>query len=74
MKEAILVLGFVVTFMGGFAYGSLNHYVDNIDHCTSYTKSGVTWVGYRAISEDYERRCFWLESRFPYRVQQGVER
>jgi len=42
-------------------------------HCTSYTKSGVKWIGYRAISDDYDRRCFWLEERFPYRVQQGVE-
>jgi hypothetical protein len=64
---------FVFAFLGGFAYGSLNHYVDKMTDCTSYTKSGVTWVGYRAISDDYERRCFWLEDRFPYRVQQGVE-
>lgn len=73
MKEALLVLGFVVTFMGGFAYGSLNHYVDNIDHCTTYRQGITTWVGYRAISEDYDRRCFWLEDRFPYRVRQGIE-
>ena len=73
MKDALLVLGFVLTFMGGFAYGSLAHYVDNIDHCTTYRQGATTWVGYRAISEDYDRRCFWLEERFPYRVQQGVE-
>jgi len=64
---------FIFAFLGGFAYGSMNHYVDKMTDCTSYTKSGVTWVGYRAISDDYERRCFWLENRFPYRVQQGVE-
>ena len=75
MKEALLVLGFVVTFMGGFAYGSIASYVDKMTHCTTYTaKNGVKWVGYRAISDDYDRRCFWLEERFPYRFQQGVER
>lgn len=74
MRDFVLTIGFVFTFMGGYAYGSLAHYVDNIDHCITYTKSGVTWVGYRAISEDNDRRCFWLESRFPNRVRQGVER
>lgn len=75
MRDALLVLGFVVTFMGGFAYGSIASYVDKMTHCTTYTaKNGVKWVGYRAISDDYDRRCFWLEERFPYRVQQGVER
>lgn len=64
---------FIFAFMGGFAYGSLNHYVDNITHCTSYTQSGVKWIGYRAISDEYDRRCFWLEDRFPNRVRQGVE-
>lgn len=65
---------FVFAFMGGFAYGSLNHYVDNMTHCTTYTaRNNVKWIGYRAISDDYDRRCFWLEDRFPYRVQQGVE-
>lgn len=74
MKEALLVLGFVVTFMGGFAYGSMAAYVDKMTHCTTYTaRNGVKWVGYRAISDDYDRRCFWLEERFPYRVSQGVE-
>lgn len=74
MREALLTLGFVFTFMGGFAYGSLSSYVDKMDHCPSYKQSGVTWVGYRAISDDYDRRCFWLEQRFPNRVRQGVER
>jgi hypothetical protein len=73
VRDFLLTLLFVFVFMGGFAYGSLNHYVDNMTHCTSYTKSGVKWIGYRAISDDYDRRCFWLEERFPYRVQQGVE-
>ena len=57
-------------FFGGYAYGSLANYVDNIDHCTSYKG----WTGYRAISEENTRRCFWLEYKFPYRVRQGVER
>lgn len=67
MKYVIL---FLFSFFGGFAYGSLAHYVDNIDHCTSYKG----WTGYKAISDNYERRCFWLENKFPYRVKQGVER
>lgn len=74
MRDFLLTLLFVFVFMGGFAYGSLNHYVDNMTHCTTYTaRNGVKWIGYRAISDDYNRRCFWLEERFPYRVQQGEE-
>ena len=65
---------FVFAFMGGFAYGSLSNYVDNIGDCVTYTKGFSTWVGYRAINDDNERRCFWLEDRYPYRVKQGVER
>ncbi len=57
-------------FMGGFAYGSLHGYVDNIDQCNSYKG----WTGYRAMSDYGERRCFWIENRFPYRIKQGVER
>lgn len=74
MKDALIVLGFVFTFMGGFAYGSLANYVDTMSHCPSYTQSGVLWEGYRAISDDNDRRCFWLEGRFPYRVRQGVNK
>ena len=74
MKEILVLLGFVVTFMGGFAYGSMASYVDKMTHCTSYTAiNQVRWIGYRAISDDYDRRCFWLEDRFPYRVKQGTE-
>lgn len=73
MKEYLVILGFVVTFMGGFAYGSISSYVDKMTHCTTYRQGITTWVGYRAISDDYDRRCFWLEDRFPYRVRQGVE-
>jgi hypothetical protein len=56
--------------MGGFAYGSLHGYVDNIDHCTGFKG----WTGYRAMSETGERRCFFLENKFPYRIKQGIER
>lgn len=67
------MLGFVLAFIGGFAYGSLNDYVDNMTHCTTYRQGDTIWVGYRAISDDYDRRCFWMEDRFPYRVRQGIE-
>jgi hypothetical protein len=73
MKDVLMLMGFVLAFMGGFAYGSLNHYVDNMTHCTTYRQGDITWVGYRAISEDYDRRCFWLSDTFPNRVRQGVE-
>jgi hypothetical protein len=73
MKEILMLMGFVFAFVGGFAYGSLNHYVDNMTHCTTYRQGDITWVGYRAISEDYDRRCFWLSDTFPNRVRQGVE-
>lgn len=64
----------IFCFMGGFAYASMYSYVDNIDHCVSYRAGNTHWVGYRAISEDNTRRCFWLETKFPYRIKQGVER
>jgi hypothetical protein len=64
---------FVFAFMGGFAYGSLNHYVEYMVECTTYRQGNTVWVGYRAISNDYDRRCFWLEDKFPSRVRQGVE-
>jgi hypothetical protein len=73
MKEFVVMLGFVVTFMGGFAYGSMASYVDKMTHCTTYRQGDTIWVGYRAISDDYDRRCFWMEDRFPYRVKQGIE-
>jgi hypothetical protein len=73
MKEILMLMGYVFVFMGGFAYGSLNHYVDNMTHCTTYRQGDITWVGYRAISEDYDRRCFWLSDTFPNRVRQGIE-
>jgi hypothetical protein len=73
MKDMLMLMGFVLAFMGGFAYGSLNHYVDNMTHCTTYRQGDITWVGYRAISEDYDRRCFWLSDTFPNRVRQGIE-
>ncbi len=73
MKEFFVLIGFFVAFMGGFAYGSLNHYVDNMTECASFRQGSTTWVGYRAISDDYERRCFWMEDRFPNRIKQGVE-
>lgn len=64
----------LLCFMGGFAYCSMYSYVEYNDHCTTYKTNGVEWIGYRAINEGNERRCFWLESRFPYRIRQGVER
>jgi hypothetical protein len=73
MKDMLMLMGFVLAFMGGFAHGSLNHYVDNMTHCTTYRQGDITWVGYRAISEDYDRRCFWLSDTFPNRVRQGIE-
>jgi hypothetical protein len=73
MKEILMLMGYVFAFVGGFAYGSLNHYVDNMTHCTTYRQGDITWVGYRAISEDYDRRCFWLSDTYPNRVRQGVE-
>jgi hypothetical protein len=73
MKDVLMLMGFVLSFLGGFAYGSLNHYVDNMTHCTTYRQGDITWVGYRAISEDYDRRCFWLSDTFPNRVRQGIE-
>jgi sugar/nucleoside kinase (ribokinase family) len=62
-------IAFVVVFLGGFAYGSLSNYVDNISDCTSYKG----WVGYRAINEHNERRCFWIEQNYPKRIKSGVE-
>jgi hypothetical protein len=70
MRELLVAL---FAFFGGFAYGSLNHYVDNMTECVSFRRGDTIWVGYRAISDDYERRCFWVEDKFPNRVRHGVE-
>jgi hypothetical protein len=70
MRELLVAL---FAFFGGFAYGSLNHYVDNMTECVSFHRGDTIWVGYRAISDDYERRCFWVEDKFPNRVRHGVE-
>ena len=69
MKEYLMTIGSVLIFLCGFAYGSMAHYVDNIADCTSYKG----WTGYRAISDDNQRRCFWVENKFPNRVKHGVE-
>jgi hypothetical protein len=74
MKEYLAVIGVIVIFMGGFGYGSLNNYVDNISDCGSFTKKGVAWKGYRAISDDNERRCFFVEQQYPYRTWHGVNK
>ena len=74
MKEYLTVIGAILIFMGGFAYGSLFHYSDNIDVCTGFTKNGVQWKGYRTISETNERRCFFVEQRYPYRTWHGVDK
>lgn len=74
MRDILMYLSFVFVFFGGYALGSIHDYVDNIDHCNTYRAGSVTWVGYRAISDRNDRRCFWLEDRFPNRVRQGVER
>lgn len=65
---------FLFAFLGGYSFGNMVEYVDKIDHCVSYKTSYSTWVGYKAISESNERRCFWLENKYPYRIKQGVER
>jgi hypothetical protein len=68
-----MTVGAILIFLCGFAYGSISHYVDNINDCNTYKQSSTTWVGYRAISADNQRRCFWVEDRFPNRVRHGVE-
>jgi hypothetical protein len=74
VKEILATLCLLFVFFGGYALGSIHSYVDKMTHCTTYTaRNGVKWIGYRAISDDNDRRCFWLEDRFPNRVQQGVE-
>ena len=72
MKEYLAVLGAIVVFMGGFGYGSLEHYVEHIDKCTDYETKQSVWKGYRVIGENNERRCFWLEQNYPHRIRQGV--
>lgn len=72
MKEYLTVLALIVVFMGGFGYGSLANYAEHIDECGSFEKKGVQWKGYRTIAQDNERRCFFMEQRYPYRIWHGV--
>jgi hypothetical protein len=71
MKEYLTIIGAIAIFMGGFAYGSLNHFATYIDSCGSFTKNGTQWKGYRTIAEDNERRCFFVEQKYPYRSWHG---
>ena len=73
MNPILSAVCVVFVFMGGYALGSIHNYVDTMMHCTSYRQGDIIWIGYRAINNDNERRCFWLQDGFPYRVRQGVE-
>ena len=72
MNLFIMVLYSVFVFLCGYAYASVHTEIDKAVDCGSFKKSNVVWEGYWAISADNERRCFWLEKRYPYRVMQGV--
>jgi hypothetical protein len=54
-------------FMGySIAMLELEHEV-----CGNYTTSNSDWHGWLSI-KDGVFRCFWVESRYPYRVKQGI--
>ena len=67
MKLYATIFAFVLTFLGGFAYGSLANYVGQVTTCGNM--SG--WTSYIGISEENELRCFFVEDRFPRRIKQG---
>jgi len=44
-----------------------------VDHqvCGNYTTNNSDWYGWLSV-KDGVFRCFYVESRYPYRVKQGI--
>lgn len=72
MNLLIMVLYSVFVFLCGYAYSAIHTEVDKAVDCGSFTTKQAVWHGYWAINAENERRCFWLENRYPYRIKQGV--
>lgn len=44
-----------------------------VDHsvCGNYVGKHSDWYGWLSV-KDGVFRCFWIESRYPWRIQQGI--
>lgn len=72
MNLFLVTIYTVFIFLCGYAYASIHTEIDKAVDCGSFNTKHALWEGYWAINQHNERRCFWLETRFPYRVMQGV--
>lgn len=71
--QLMIVVGYsLFLLVCGYALGTVHTDIDKRVECGSFTKHNAKWVGYFAMNDANERRCFWLENRYPYRVMQGV--
>ena len=61
----------LVACFSGFVGYSVAAY--EVDHqiCGNYATKHSDWHGWLSV-KDGVYRCFYLESRFPYRVKQGI--
>jgi hypothetical protein len=60
----------VACFSGFVGYSIASHEMSH-DVCGSYATKHSDWNGWLSV-KDGVFRCFYVESRFPYRVKQGI--
>lgn len=68
MRNLITALCFVFGMFTGYMVAMVE---TNHDVCGNYNTTNSEWMGWLSI-KDGVYRCFWVESRYPYRTRQGV--
>jgi len=63
---AILAIGIFVGWTANSIQNPANHAM-----CGNYTTKHSDWNGWLSV-KDGVYRCFWLESRYPWRTRQGI--
>jgi hypothetical protein len=60
----------VACFSGFVGYSIASHEVSHAV-CGNYMTTNSEWMGWLSV-KDGVFRCFYVESRYPYRVKQGI--
>jgi hypothetical protein len=61
----------LVACFSGFVGYSIAAYENDHQVCGNFTTKHSDWYGWLSV-KDGVYRCFYLESRYPYRVRQGI--
>jgi hypothetical protein len=61
----------IVACFSGFVGYSIAAYEHDHQVCGNFTTKHSDWYGWLSV-KDGVYRCFYLESRYPYRVRQGI--